>query len=418
MAFQFTTAIRKIASMRSRVRILQGGSSAGKTIGILACLIDTALVRKGILISVVSETLPHLKKGAIRDFQKIMQDHNYWQRSAWNETTSTYTFPSTGTKIEFFSADSSDKVRGPRRDILFLNEANNLTYETYRQLSIRTNEYIFIDYNPVAEFWVHEEVMAKGKQGVDYDFEILTYKDNEGLPAPIVEDLERYKDHKFFWQVYGLGQIGESEGKIYRGWGFIDEIPHEARLERYGLDFGYTIDPTVIIAIYYYNGGYIIDEVIYQKGLSNKSIADTFENETKALVIADSAEPKSIDEIRSYGVSILGSQKGPGSVLQGIQKVQGLRISVTNRSTKTIKAYRNYMFMKDRDGKVINEPDDSVHEWSNPMDALRYAFESLITMQPILRGRSQPKTYVGGDPVTGFGRRRTSRRSRGIDHLE
>jgi phage terminase large subunit len=191
--------------------------------------------------------------------------------------------------------------------------------------------------------------------------------------------------------VYGLGQLGEAEGRIYKDWQIIDEIPHEARLERYGLDFGYSVDPTVIVAIYYYNGGYIIDEVCYQKGLSNKSIADLLNNLDRALVVADSAEPKSIDEIREYGINIIGATKGPGSVNQGIQYVQDQRISITKRSTKTIKAYRNYLWAVDKSGRGLQEPDDTIHEWSNSMDAVRYGFSSLRPSTPVIFIEDEPE---------------------------
>jgi phage terminase large subunit len=157
----------------------------------------------------------------------------------------------------------------------------------------------------------------------------------------------------------------------------IDEIPHEARLERYGMDFGYSVDPTAIIAIYKYNDGFILDEITYQKGLSNKTIADILLNKPQALVVADSAEPKSIDEIREYGVNIIGALKGQGSVNKGIQYVQDQKISLTKRSVNTLKAYRNYLFKVDKDGKVTNDPDDTIHEWSNSMDAVRYGLESF-----------------------------------------
>ena len=173
--------------------------------------------------------------------------------------------------------------------------------------------------------------------------------------------------------MYGLGQLGVAEGRIYKDWQIIDDIPHEARLERYGLDFGYTNDPSAIVALYYYNGGFIIDEVLYQKGLHNKQIADTLNTLPKALTIADSAEPKSIDEIRQYGINIIPATKGQGSVLQGIQFVQQQRISVTKRSLNVIKEYRNYLWQTDKDGKIINEPS---HLFSHSMDAIRYAFDS------------------------------------------
>lgn len=372
MRYQATTATKKLLKLKKRIRGVSGGTSASKTISILLILIDYAQSVQNELISVVSETYPHLKRGAIRDFLNIMEGHKYFKPKRWNKTDSTYTFE-TGSKIEFFSADQSGKVRGPRRDVLFINEANNISYEVYTQLEIRTRKIIWMDWNPTMEFWFYTEVKDKE----DTDFIILTYKDNEGLDESIIKSIESRKENKNWWRVFGLGLLGELEEKVYKDWKLIDDIPHEARLERYGLDFGYSNDPTVIIAVYYYNGGYILDEITYQKGLSNKSIADIFNNRPKALVIADSAEPKSIDEIRTYGVNILGASKGQGSVYQGIQYVQDQRISITKRSVKSIKAYRNYMFKTDKDGRILNDPDDTIHEWSNSMDAVRYALTDL-----------------------------------------
>jgi phage terminase large subunit len=298
-----------------------------------------------------------------------MQEHNYWKDASWNKTDYIYQFE-TGSFIEFFSADQPGKVRGPRRDVLFVNEANNISYETYTQLEIRTKKLIWLDWNPVSEFWWYEEVL--GKQ--DVDFLTLTYRDNEGLDPLIVKAIEARKGNKNWWAVYGEGQLGVSEGRIYTDWKIVDEVPFEARLERYGLDFGYSNDPSAIIAIHKYNGGFILDEIAYLKGLTNKQIADYFTNEPRALVVADSAEPKSIDEIQLHGISILPAQKGQGSVLQGIQYVQQQRISVTKRSTNLLKEYRNYLWQTDKDGKIINEPEVI---WNHAMDAVRYGLESL-----------------------------------------
>jgi phage terminase large subunit len=353
-----------------------GGTSASKTISILLWLIDYAQSAKGKLISVVSESFPHLKRGAIRDFLNIMQAHKYYKDSLWNKTDYTYNFES-GSKIEFFSADQPGKVRGPRRDILFINEANNIPYETYTQLEVRTKDMIWLDWNPVSEFWFYSndisgEVPVKDRD--DCDFLILTYKDNEALDPNIVKAIEARRGNKNWWKVYGLGELGDAEGRIYKDWLTIDEIPHEARLERYGLDFGYSNDPTAIVGVHYYNGGYILDQVAYQKGLSNKQIADILKNLPLATVFADSAEPKSIDEISSYGISIMPSQKGQGSVNQGIQYVQDQRISVTKRSLDLLKEYRNYLWLTDKDGKIINDPSPI---YNHLMDAVRYAIESL-----------------------------------------
>lgn len=377
-----TTAFWKILAMRKRLRICQGGSSAGKTYAILLILIDRAGSEKNKLFSVVSETIPHLKKGAIRDFMAILEAQGYYDDNAWNRTDFIYTFP-TGSKIEFFSADSPDKVRGPRRNVLFINEANNISYETYTQLAIRTSDEIYIDYNPVAEFWVHDEILNRvdndGKPLVDHDFLIVTYKDNEALPQSVVQELESRKQNAGWWKVFGEGQLGAAEGVIYPRWQQIDTIPEGARLERYGIDFGYSNDPTAIVAVYYYNQGYIVDEILFMKGVSNKQIADTILNqEHKALAIADAAEPKSIDEIRAYGVNIQPAVKGQGSVLQGIQIVQDQNIQVTKRSTNVIKANRNYVWDTDIDGKPTNRPS---HFWSDSMDAVRYAMASIVPLK-------------------------------------
>lgn len=177
-----------------------------------------------------------------------------------------------------------------------------------------------------------------------------------------------------------LGEPSSMERKVYRDWAFVDDIPHEARLERYGLDFGYTNDPSSLVAIYSYNGGYIYDEVMYQKGLSNRQIADIISNQEKSLVVGDSAEPKSIDEIKSYGINIIPCVKGKDSVLQGIQYVQHQRISVTRRSINIIKEYAGYLWMTDKEGKMLNVPE---HTWSHSMDAIRYGMDSLKPTEPI-----------------------------------
>jgi phage terminase large subunit len=376
MPYSLTTATRKIAQLQKRIRAVQGGTSASKTISIELLLINLAQRdEKPTLTSIVSESIPHLKRGAMRDFKKIMQEHRYWKDESWNATDSIYTFE-TGSQIEFFSSDNGDKLRGARRDRLFINEANNVPFDAFQQLEVRTKEFVFLDWNPTTEFWFYTEVQGARD---DVDHLIITYKDNEALDENIIRSIEQRKGNKVWWQVYGLGQLGEVETRIYTGWQIIDEVPHEARLERYGIDFGYTNNPTAIIAIYYYNGGYILDEITYQKGLSNKMIADILTNQPKALTIADSAEPKSIDEIRSYGLSILPAVKGQGSVLQGIQYVQQQKVSITKRSVNLIKEYRNYVWITDRDGKILNEPVDL---YNHAMDAVRYALGNLKPKKP------------------------------------
>lgn len=376
--YSATTATRKVRNLKKRIRAVQGGTSASKTISILLVLIDLAQRdTKATLTSVVSESIPHLKRGAMRDFKNILQAHHYWSDARWNATDSIYTFE-TGSQIEFFSSDNGDKLRGARRDRLFINEANNVSFDAFTQLEVRTKEFVYLDWNPSNEFWFYTEIEPRWD---NVEHIILTYKDNEALDLNIVAAIEQRRHNKSWWKVYGEGQLGEVEGKIFTGWQVIDEIPHEARLERFGLDFGYSNDPTAIVAIYYYNGGYILDEVLFQKGMSNKQLADTLLNQRKAMVIADSAEPKSIDEIRAFGVNIQPATKGPGSVLQRIQMAQDQQISVTKRSTNIIKEERNYLWITDKDGRILNEPD---HLWSHSMDAFMYGLSSI---QPMVQRR-------------------------------
>ena len=376
--YQLTTATKKISALKKRIRAVQGGTSASKTVSIILYLIHLAQSdEKPTLTSIVSESFPHLKRGSMRDFLSIMEEHKYFKPIRWNKSDYIYEFE-TGSKIEFFSADQPAKVRGPRRDRLFINEANNIPYETFDQLEVRTNDFIYLDWNPTNEFWFYTEVLGKR---TDVDHIILTYLDNEALGEEIKRSIEQRKEKKGWWKVYGEGQLGEVEGKIYTGWEIMDDLPKFARLERYGLDFGYSNDPSAIATIYYYQGGYIVDETCFQKGLSNKQIADVLNNQEKQLVIADSAEPKSIDEIKSYGVNIIPSEKGADSVRNGIQIVQDQKMAITKRSVNIIKEYRNYLWDTDRDGHILNVPE---HQFSHSMDAIRYAISSIIKKPKIV----------------------------------
>ncbi len=375
--FKSTQATRKLLALDRRIKAIAGGTSASKTISILLILIDKCIVYanedKQLLVSVVSESLPHLKRGALRDFLNIMEGHGYFKEANYNRTDFEYNF-SSKVKMEFFGVDSPDKVRGPRRDILFMNEANNCPYHSFDQLEVRTRDEIWLDWNPTNEFWFYSEVLPFRE--ADIDFLTLTYKDNDALDEQIVKSIEARRHNTSWWKVYGLGQLGEVEGKIYKDWAIIDKIPHEARLERYGLDFGYANDPAALVAVYYYNGGYIVDELLHRTHMSNRKVADYIMNSgtPNALVIADSAEPKSIAEMGEYGVQIIGANKGPGSRNQGIQWVQDQRMSMTKRSVNVIKSYRNYMWKTDREGTILDIPD---HQYSDAMDAIRYAMESL-----------------------------------------
>ena len=268
-------------------------------------------------------------------------------------------------------------------DIAWVEEAQTVSKRSIEVLTPtvrKPGSKIVYTYNRLSEDDpVHVRLVVEGRPNtlvinVNYDIaEKYGY-----LPKVIKDEIEDDKKNRpALYRHKWLGEPNTLERKIYRDWLLIDEIPHEARLERFGIDFGYSIDPTVIVAIYRYNDGFIIDEVVYQKGLSNKAIADVLANFGSVLAVADGAEPKSIDEIKNYGVPIMAAEKGAGSVNKGIGYVQQQRISLTRRSVRTYKAYMNYMWMVDRNENVLNKPDDTIHEWSNSMDAIRYGLNSF-----------------------------------------
>jgi phage terminase large subunit len=367
--FTRTTSINKILALKKRIKIIQGGTSAGKTFGILPILIDKAIRTDQLEISVVSESIPHLRRGALKDFLKIMKWTNRYIDSQFNKSLLRYEFRN-GSVIEFFSADDSSKLRGARRDVLYINECNNVTFESYNELAIRTKKEVFLDFNPANEFWVHKEL----KDEPDSDFIILTYKDNEALDESIVTQIEKNRDKAStssywanWWRVYGLGEVGSLEGVIFDNWKSIDKIPNEAKLIGIGLDFGYTNDPTSIIEIYNYNGQRIINEVVYRTGMVNSDIANMLPNSVP--IYADSSEPKSIEEIRRFGKMIKGVTKGVDSIRFGIDIMQRQEYLVTKDSQNLIKELRSYCWDVAKDGTRRNVPID---HFNHAIDALRY----------------------------------------------
>jgi len=373
--FKRTTSINKILSLKKRVKIIQGGTSAGKTFGILPVLIDKAIRYPNTEISVVAESIPHLRRGALKDFLKVMKWTNRYIEEQFNKSLLTYQFKN-GSSIEFFSADDSSKLRGARRDILYINECNNVTFDAYLELSIRTKKEIYLDFNPANEFWVHKEL----KDEPDADFIILTYKDNEALDESIVRQIEKNRDKAAtssywanWWRVYGLGEVGMLEGVIFDNWKEIDKIPDDARLVGIGLDFGYTNDPTAAIEIYNWNGQRIVNEIVYRTGMLNSDIAKILPS--SVTIYADSSEPKSIDEIRRYGKTIKGVTKGKDSINYGIDVMQRQNYLVTKQSTNLIKELRSYCWDVDKHGVRLNKPAGGN---DHAIDALRYhEMESL-----------------------------------------
>jgi len=375
--FIVTTAIKKLSKLHKRNRVVQGGTSAGKTFGIIPLLIDHAIKNPNKEISIVSESIPHLRRGALKDFLKIMMVTGRYIDGQFNKSILKYQFTN-GSYIEFFSIESADKLRGARRNILYVNEANNIPFDAYNQLAIRTNEIIWIDFNPTSSFWAHTELQNQE----DTDFIKLTYKDNEALPNTIIKDIEKAKVKantssywKNWWTVYGLGEIGSLEGACIQDWKQM-ALPNEARLLCYGMDFGYSNDPTTLIAMYKYNNSFIFDEVIYKKGMLNSEISGLLKsNSVQEIIYADSAEPKSIAELNSYGHTVLPCLKGRDSIVYGINLINQNEIYITPSSVHLIKELQNYIWLKTKDGETLNKPIDA---YNHCIDAMRYAITAQL----------------------------------------
>jgi len=384
MPLSVTTSLKKMLKMKARKKVIQGATSSGKTYGIIPILYDKCLATERIKVTVVAETLPAVKEGALEIFKNFMYDEFRWRDNCWNASTLTYTLLNRS-KIQFKSFDSVGKAKsGGKRDILFLNEANHVPYEIADALIIRSKE-TWLDFNADSEFWAHTQILKSENS----EFLKLTYLDNEAIPPETLEDLlerkrkaelEEQKGLKGYWwnwwQVYGLGEIGSIQGVVFNNWETIDTLPKEAELLGRGMDFGFTNDPTTIVDIYKYNQKYILNERLYKTGLTNSDIWNEFKRlqlDNSIVTIADSAEPKSITELSRLGMKIQGAIKGADSIKFGIQKMQQEEFLVTDRSVNLIKELRMYSWATDREGNSLNKPID---DYNHTIDSVRYYFNS------------------------------------------
>lgn len=382
MPIAFTTATKKIKEAICEptfYKVIQGGASASKTFSIMILLIGYAESYPNSLITVAGMTYNHLATGTIRDFKKIMQETNRWEDSSFNKTEKIYYFTN-GSQIEFLSVDNMTS-RGPRRDVLFANEANGIPYETFDHLATRSRDFVIIDYNPSSKFWAHEE-LVEGKQKDKTTFLTLTYLDNEALSKQERENIESRKpkegeEPSNWWTVYGLGQIGSLEGNIYSGWEEVDSgYFQNGKLVRYGLDFGFSNDESALVAIYDLGNNIIgIEELVYQKSILGSQYAEILMSQNidpNVLIVADSARPEIIAEIKAKGYRIIGADKNAGSVKRGIDRVAQKQIKYCGKNLK--KEYLSYAWRKKRTGEILDEPQDGN---DHLMDALRYAIDDL-----------------------------------------
>jgi len=373
-----TTAVNKLRELKQRIKVIRGGTSAGKTIGILLILINDAIKNKGKEISVVASTIPSLRRGSLKDFLSIMQGLGRFDDSKFNRSLLKYTF-SNGSYIEFFSTDMPEKLKGARRTDLFMNECNNCSFSSYQELSIRTSGDIWLDYNPVNRFWVDKELIGQP----DTDYITLTYRDNNNLSDSIIKELEKARlkaKTSTYWKnwcrVYLDGLTGSLEGACISDWKEIDNIPVEAKLLSYGMDFGYSVDPTTLIALYKWNHAYIFDEVLYKRGMLNRDISRYLnQHNIKENIIADSAEPKSISEISQYGHNIYACTKGRDSVIYGINLINQNEIYITARSKNLKRELQGYVWSKDKEGNTLQKPSG---EHPDCIDAARYVLTDVL----------------------------------------
>lgn len=368
-----TTKIWNDLEKDKRIIILRGGTRSSKSYTTMMWCIVKAISEPGTIISVVRKSLPSLKKSIFRDFKNIMTNLNIWNEQQYKATELTYYFDN-GSLIEFFSVADEQRIRGSQRSILFCDEANELTYDEFFQLNIRTTVKSIVSFNPSfnrTTHWIYNKVAIRE----DAEEFISTYRDNPFLPQSLIDEIERLKETSpSLYNIYSKGEFGNTEGLVFDNFNVIDELPENAELLCYGMDFGFSNDPTTLLALYKYDGNIIANELLYKKGMLNKEIADVIKSNYSIYgikpVIADCAEPKSIKEISLYNnIQILPSIKGADSINLSITLIKNYKLLITKSSTNLLNEIYNYVWKKNKEGNQLNIPTGSDHL----LDALRYA---------------------------------------------
>jgi phage terminase large subunit len=368
LKIQATTVFQKNWEANNRYVVNIGGSRSTKTYSILQLLIVKAIEStEPLVISIVRKSLPSLRISVMRDFFDILKNLDLYNVESHNKTENTYLL--NNTLIEFFSIDDAQKRRGSKRDILFINEANELTYEDFFQLNIRTTNQIFLDFNPSEQFWYNDKLQSRDDITIIHS----TYKDNPYLNPEQINEIERlqFTDLQYY-QIYALGEFAGGMDLVYQ-YIPIDDIPVDsAKLVGLGMDYGFTNDPTTLVEVWKDNDSIYLNELLYERNLTNQDIADKLSEygvDRYIEIIADSAEPKSIEEIRRMGFNIKPAQKGPDSILNGIDILKRKRIHVTKQSINLIKELNNYKWITDKNGNKLNKPVDA---FNHALDAVRY----------------------------------------------
>ena len=351
----------------------KGGTRSGKTWATLQLFhILCTNSEKPLIISCVAATLPMVKRGMQRDFKTMLVTEGVWDENAFNKSEGTYTYPN-GCMIEFFGVDNSSKVHGPARDILFVNEAQGIPREIFRQLDIRTRKKVVIDFNPVRKFWGETEFV-----GDRYVTIRSTYKDNPYLTKEQVGAIEKNRNDANWWRVYGEGETGGVEGNVYPAYEVIEDMPETYTGRCLGLDFGFVNDPTAIVDIRFHGWDLYVDLLCYETGLLNSHIADYLTGNmlNKLITVCDNAEQKSIVELQQRRIKAIPCVKGKGSVAGGIAQVKQFKLHVTKRSVKLLDELDNYKWIKDESTDTYTN--EAIDAWNHALDALRYGVDYLI----------------------------------------
>ena len=351
----------------------KGGTRSGKTWATLQMFhILCTNSEKPLIISCVAATLPMVKRGMQRDFKTMLVTEGVWDENAFNKSEGTYTYPN-GCMIEFFGVDNASKVHGSARDILFVNEAQGIPREIFRQLDIRTRKKVVIDFNPVRKFWGETEFV-----GDRYITIRSTYKDNPYLTKEQVGAIEKNKDDVNWWRVYGEGETGGVEGNVYPTYEVIEDMPETFTGRCLGLDFGFVNDPTAIVDIRFHGWDLYVDLLCYETGLLNSHIADYLTGNmlNKLITVCDNAEQKSIVELQQRRIKAIPCVKGKGSVAGGIAQVKQFKLHVTKRSVKLLDELDNYKWIKDESTDTYTN--EAIDAWNHALDALRYGVDYLI----------------------------------------
>lgn len=373
VTYTFEKLLAAFVDPRIRGVASKGGTRSGKTWAVLQMLhLLCANSEKPLIVSCVAATLPMVKRGMQRDFRQMLAAEGVWDENAFNKSEGCYTYPN-GCMIEFFGVDNASKVHGPARDILFVNEAQGIPREIFRQLDIRTRKKVIIDFNPVRKFWGETEFV-----GDRYVTIHSTYKDNPYLTKEQVGAIEKNKHDANWWRVYGEGETGGVEGNVYPSYEVIDELPETYTGRCLGLDFGFVNDPTAIVDIRFEGWDLYVDLLCYETGLLNSAIADylTGQGLNRVVTVCDSAEQKSIVELQQRRIKAIPCVKGRGSISAGIAQVSQFKLHITKRSVKMLDELDNYKWIKDESTDTYtNEPIDA---WNHSLDALRYGVDYLI----------------------------------------